>query len=204
MKIEEKPNSTPVNQKPYRTNLGDRQKIKDIVIDWKKAGIVVETNSSYASPVLLVTKKNGESRLVVDYRRLNKQTERITFPVPNFDEQLEVLQDSKIFASLDLAHGYLQMPLDEESRKKTAFITPDETGDFTRAMFELKNAPFYFSKLMQTVLEPLMNKTAVFYLDDMLIPAKTWDELMSRLRQVLELLRKARLTIKLSKCEFGK
>lgn len=204
MKIEEKPNSLPVNQKPYKTNLNDRQKIKEIVSEWKRAGIVEETSSSYASPVLLVTKKNGESRLVVDYRRLNKQTERMAFPVPNLDEQLEILQGNSIFATLDLAHGYLQMPLAKESRNKTAFITPDETGEFTRAIFGLMNAPFYFSKLMQTVLEPLMNKTVVFYLDDMLIPAKDWEELMLRLRQVLELLRKANLTIKLPKCEFGK
>lgn len=204
MKIEENPNSAPVVCKPYRATNEDRQKIKKIVEEWKDAGIVQETNSSYASPVLLVTKKNGESRLVVDYRKLNAQTKRINFPLPNLDDHLHLLKNSKIFTTLDLAHGYLQMPLSRESREKTAFITPDETGEFTRTMFGLMNAPFYFSKLMQTVLEPLRDKFVIFYLDDILICAKDWTEMLLRLEQVLELLVKAGLTIKLSKCEFGR
>ncbi|XP_023313143.1 uncharacterized protein LOC111693176 [Anoplophora glabripennis] len=168
------------------------------------AGLVQETTSAYASPVLLVTKKTAESRLVVDYRRLNAQTEQINFPLPNLDEYMELLYGSSIFITLDLAHGYLQMPLEESSRQKTAFITPDETGEFTRAMFGLMNAPFYFSKLMHQVLGPLQGKTVIFFLDDILIPARDWTELMLRLRQVLMRIRDAKLTIKLSKCEFGK
>ncbi|KAK9675083.1 Reverse transcriptase (RNA-dependent DNA polymerase), partial [Popillia japonica] len=230
----------------------ERDEISKIITEWKKAGIVTETKSPYASPVLLVKKKNGESRLVIDYRKLNSQTERIhfplpnldehletlcgtnifpvllvkkkngesrlvidyrklnsqteriNFPLPNLDEHLETLCGTNIFITLDLAHGYLQLPLDKESRQKTAFITPEETGEFTRAMFGLMNAPFYFSKLMQCVLGPLRNDIVLFYLDDMLIPASNWDQLMMRLKQVLQRLRDAKLTIKLSKCEFGK
>lgn len=112
---------------------------------WKDAGIVQETNSAYASPVLLVTKKTGESRLVVDYRKLNSQTKKINYPLTNIDDHSEILKDCKLFAVVDLAHGYLQMPLSEESQEKTAFITPDENGEFTRAMLGLMNSPFYFS-----------------------------------------------------------
>lgn len=204
MKIEVNPDDKPISCKPYKTNNEERQKIKEIVDEWKSAGIVEETNSSYASPVLLVKKKTGESRMVVDYRKLNAQTKKINFPLQNLDEHMELLRGSKIFAILDLAHGYLQMPLAEDAKEKTAFITPDDTGQFTRAMFGLMNAPFYFSKLMQTVLEPLRDKIVIFYLDDMLIPAEDWSDLMMRLRQVLEQLQEAKLTIKLSKCEFGK
>lgn len=96
------------------------------------------------------------------------------------------------------------MPLSEESQEKTAFITPDEPGEFTRAMFGLMNSQFYFSKLMQKVLEPLQNKIVIFYLDDILIPVKDWQSMMERLEEVLKLLRKSKLTLKLSKCEFGK
>lgn len=102
MDIQVKPGSVPVCVRPYKTNNVERIKIKKIVTHWKEAGIVRETSSPYASPVLLVTKKNGESRLVVEYRKLNAQSERINFPLANIDEYLEVLSEANIFAVLDL------------------------------------------------------------------------------------------------------
>lgn len=157
MDIREKQGSVPVSVKPCETNSKERESIKKIVTEWKDAGVVRETSSPYASPVLLVTKKNGENRLVVDYKKLNSQTERIHFLLPNIDEYLEVISGAKIFATSDLAHGYLQLPLTKETCAKTAFITPDETGEFTRAMFGLMNAPFYFLKMMELTLGPLRN-----------------------------------------------
>ena len=108
---------------------------------------------------------------MIDYRRLNSQTERVNFPVPNIDEYLKIIDDAKVFAVLDLANGYLQVPLKSEARAKTAFITPDETGEFTRAVFGLMNAPFYFSKVMEYALGPLRSKILLFYLDDILCGA---------------------------------
>jgi len=172
--------------------------------EWKQKGIVTETNSPYASPVLLIKKKSGESRLVVDYRRLNAQTERVHYPLPNIDEYMEVLNGNKIFAVLDLAHGYLQVPLKKDARSKTAFITPDGTGEFTRAVFGLMNAPFYFSKVMEFALGPLRNNILIFYLDYILVVARDWEELMSRFEIVLQALEEAGLTLKLRKCQFGK
>ena len=88
------------------------------------------------------------------------------------EEQFESLAGNVLFTTLDLAQGYLQIPLDEESQKKTAFITPTETGQFTRLMFDLTDGPFIFSRLMQIVLGELRGKVAVSYLDDILIFAK--------------------------------
>ena len=124
--------------------------------------------SPYAIPAFLIKKKSGEPRLVVDCRALNKQTERIHFPLPNIDDQLSRLGDSTMFITLDLSMGYLQVPLTKEARAKTAFITSDNTGEFTRMVFGLMNAPFYFSKLMPKVLNPLKDENVLFYLDDLL------------------------------------
>ena len=85
--------------------------MRKIVGDWKKAGFARETTSPYASPVLLVKKKNGDDRLVNVFRRLNKQIERISFPLPNLDECMEALHGTDMFATIDLAHGYLQIAL---------------------------------------------------------------------------------------------
>ncbi|XP_026468169.1 uncharacterized protein LOC113372011 [Ctenocephalides felis] len=143
--IKEIAGSRPVRAKPYRASNTERQEISRIVEELREAGIVTDTESPYASPVLLTKKKTGESRMVVDYRALNRQTERMNFPLPNMDDHLALLANSNMFIVLDLAHGYFQVPLTKEAMEKTAFITPDETGQFTRMVFGLMNAPFYFS-----------------------------------------------------------
>jgi len=168
----------PVVCKPYRKNVSGRNTISKIVQEWKDAGIVTETTSPYASPVLLVKKKDGEARLVVYYRKLNAQMIQKVFPTPNLDEHLESLHGEKLFTTLDLASGYLQVPLTEAAKKKTAFITPCESGQFEHMLFGLLNAPYEFSRLMQRVLHPLKNKVAMWYLDDILVPAVTFDDMM--------------------------
>lgn len=85
---------------------------------------MTETKSAYASPVLLVPKKGGEARLMVDYRKLNAQTVRKVFPTPNLDEHLETFHGAKLFTTPDFAFGYLQVPMTEAAKEKTAFITP--------------------------------------------------------------------------------
>lgn len=194
--------SKPVFSKPYRTSERERSEIRTILGEWREAGIITDTKSEYASPVLLVKKKNGESRLCVDFRKLNQQTKRVHFPLPNIDDHLSQLRDSSLFIVLDLAHGYLQIPLSKEAREKTAIITSEETAEFTRMVFGLMNGPAFFSKAMQRALGPLRNDVVLFYLDDVLIPGKSWEELKPKLIAVLEALRKAGLTLKLSKCKF--
>lgn len=197
-------NNVPIRCAPYKTSQEDRSTIAKIVNELKECGIVAETNSPYSSPVLLVRKKNGDPRMVVDYRKLNNQTVKINFPIPSMDEQFEFLAGAKIFATLDLANGYMQIPLTESASKKTAFITEDTTGEFRRMIFGLTNAPYEFVKLMNLVLGPLKNRICSCYLDDIIVPAPNWDELLHRLRIILEAIRQARLTLNLKKCEFGK
>ncbi|CAI6353555.1 unnamed protein product [Macrosiphum euphorbiae] len=193
----------PVVGRPYRASATERETISRIVKEWKDVGIVTETNSPYASPVLLVTKKDGDARLVVDYRKLNSQTVRKVFPTPNLDDHLESLYGAKLFTTLDLASGYLQVPLTESAKEKTAFVTPSESGQFERMVFGLINAPYEFSRLMQRIMSPLRDKVAMWYLDDILIPSTTSDDMFKRLKQVLEVLKEAKLTLKLSKCYFA-
>ncbi|UYV60333.1 hypothetical protein LAZ67_1000859 [Cordylochernes scorpioides] len=204
MDIKEVDGSKPVCLRPYKTTASEREAIREIVREWKDIGIVTETRSPYASPVLLVRKKTGDHRLVVDYRRLNTQTVKDKFPLPRIDDLLEGLRNAKFFTTLDLAHVYLQIPLTDKAKLKTAFITPDDTGQFERMIFGLANAPAEFQRLMHTVLGPLLNKKAFCYLDDVIIPAKDWREMIERLREVLERISSAKLTLKPSKCEFGR
>ena len=133
----------PVSQ-PYRRIpphcLQEVNKLLQRLLD---QGIITESNSPYASPVVLVKKKNGSIRLCIDYRKLNANTVRDSFPLPRIEESLEALGGEKCFSSLDLAHGYHQVVMDSESVEKTAFRVPFGLYEYTRMPFGLVNAPGY-------------------------------------------------------------
>lgn len=132
MDIVLKEGSRPFAAKPYRTSRVEREEITRHVDTWRSHCIVEDSNSPHAAPVLLVRKKNGESRMVVDYRRLNANTVRQPYPLPNVDDLLELFSECTLFSVLYLAHGFLQIPLTNRAKEHTAFITPDGTGQFTR------------------------------------------------------------------------
>ncbi|KAG5870512.1 hypothetical protein JTB14_004004 [Gonioctena quinquepunctata] len=124
-------NDVTVRTKPYRNSSEDRKEIAKIVRNWTEAGIVKDTNPAYASPIFLVGKKNGQKRLVVDFRKLIMQTIELNILIPQFDEQFEGLSGCTLFLTLDFASGYHRVPLTEKTQGKTAFITNDDTGQFT-------------------------------------------------------------------------
>lgn len=204
MEITEVPGSVPVCMKPYRTSPTDRQKIARILQEWRAAGIISDSSSPYASPVLLINKASGEKRLCVDYRKLNQQTVEQPYPMPDIDGQLSSLAGGELFTTLDLSNGFLQIPLSSEAKEKSAFVTEDTTAKFERMPFGLKGAPGTFQKLMNLVFKELKAAGVVnIYLDDIIIPSKTWDDMLCVLKQVFEVLRSAGLTLKPSKCTFG-
>jgi len=204
MDIAETPDSKPVSLKPYCTSPTDRRVITDMLRDWKEACIITDSSSPYASPVLLVNKSSGEKRLCVDYRRLNQQTVDQPYPMPDVDTQLGALSHGVIFTTLDLANGFLQIPLTPAAKEKTAFVTEETTAKFERMPFGLNGAPGTFQKLMGIVFNDLKSEGVVgTYLDDNILPAKNWDRMMIDLRRVLSALCAANLTLKPSKCTFG-
>jgi len=98
--------------------------------------------------VLLVNKSTGEKRLCVVYRKLNQQTVANPFPMPDIDAQLGSLAHGFIFTTLDLSNGFLQMPLTDEAKDKTAFVIEETVVRFERMRFGLKGVPAVFQRLM--------------------------------------------------------
>jgi len=166
------------------------------------ADIVCESESSYASPVLLVKKKTKDNRLCIDYRALNRKMRKEHYPLPLIDNQLNLLAENSLFTTLDLASGYYQIPTALKSQDKTAFVTPNRQYQFKRMPFELANAPSVFQRSMDKILTEVKNKFALIYMDDILIPARTVDEGLERLEKILKLINESGLTLKLSKCKF--
>ncbi|KAL0852151.1 hypothetical protein ABMA28_000388 [Loxostege sticticalis] len=125
---------------------------REIVDELLKNDIIQESNSPYASPVLLVDKPSGEKRMCVDYRSLNKITVKEKYPMPIVEDLIDKLKGCKYYTSLDLKSGYYQINVHKDSIAKTAFITPDGHYEFRRMPFGLCNGPSVFQRLMNTVL----------------------------------------------------
>lgn len=163
----------PLRQRPYRVSPSERHVIDQQVNDMLQRGIIRPSNSPWASPVVLVTKKDGSIRFCVDYRRLNTITRKDMYPLPRIDDALDCLQGAKFFSSLDLRSGYWQVPVAEADRSKTAFITPDGLFEFNVMPFGLCNAPATFERMMDSILRGLKWKTCLCYLDDIVIFPRT-------------------------------
>ena len=166
-------------------------------------GIVRESSSPYASAVVLVRKHDGSLRLCVDYRAVNAKTHKDAYPLPRIDEALDALHGAKYFCSLDLAHGYHQIPVAEDDIEKTAFrLGTGGLYEFTRMPFGLCNAPATFMRLMDKAFCDQTFQSVLIYLDDILVFGSTIEETMQRLDMVLTRLAKLNLKVKSGKCQF--
>ena len=135
-----------------------------------------ESASPHSSLIIeLVCKANGNLRMCVDYRKLNSNTRKYAYPLPRRDESLDALGGVQIFSTLDLACGYHQVAMEEEDKHKTAFTTPLGLFKFNRMPFRLTGAPATFLKLVQSSMNDLVFKTALVYLDDILVYARGFE-----------------------------
>jgi hypothetical protein len=163
------------------------QEIKRQVDDMIAKGIIRPCNHDYYSQVLLVKKADGSLRFCIDYRDLNRITEKMSWPLPRIDAVLASLAGNRFFAVLDLTAGYHQMPLDPDSAYLTAFITSFGMFCGDRVPFGIQVAPAYFQKaMMEEVLPGLVYRICNVYIDDVIVFAKSPEELVSRLREVFE------------------
>ena len=198
--------ATPKRQPVRRTPFAVREEVAEQLRKMQDQGVIQPSCSPWASPVVLVRKKDGSLRFCIDYRGLNTVTKTDLFPLPRIDDLLDQLGRAKFFSTLDLAAGYWQVQVHPDSREKTAFITHQGLYEFTVMPFGLKNAPAVFQRLMQRVLmglNPDQGPDFVsVYLDDILVFSETFEKHLEHLQQVIERLTVAGLKLKPSKCHF--
>ena len=192
----------PVNL-PYRRIIPSQMaEVKNLLQDLLDRNVIRKSSSPYASPVVLVRKKDGQLRLCIDYRSLNSKTKRDAFPLPRIDETLESMGGAKVFSSLDLAHGYFQVTMHPNSVSKTAFRVPWGLFEFLRLPQGLCNSPSTFQRIMEFIFGDMNLTELILYLDDVLVFSSTFEEHLHRLDKVLERLVRHGLKLKGSKCKL--
>ena len=192
----------PVRLPPYRLPQAYRQEVQDELREMLAQGIITQSTSDWASPIVLVKKKDGSLRLCMDYRRLNAKTKVDAYPMPRIDDLIDNLGKARYISTLDLSRGYWQVPVEKTAQEKTAFVTPFGLYQFKRMPFGLQGAPATFQRMMDRLLNGL-GDYANAYLDDLVIYSETWEEHLQHLYAVFTRLRSAGLTAKPKKCQLG-
>ena len=195
--------SAPIKQQPRRVPLHKKKLVQEEVDKMLERGVIEPCEGPWASPIVMVTKKDGTPRFCVDFRRLNDVTKKDAYPLPRIEDNLDTLQGAQFYSTLDLLSGFWQVEMAPEDRDKTAF-THGGGGlyRFLTMPFGLCNAPATFQRLMEQVLRGLQWEIAVLYIDDIIVFGDTVKSHLQRLGLVLSRLKAAGLKLKPSKCDL--
>ncbi|GFW79568.1 retrovirus-related Pol polyprotein from transposon 297 [Trichonephila clavipes] len=195
-------NNPPISVPPYRMNPARKELLKKELDSLLQQGIIVECESPYASPVVLIPKPNGSMRLCIDYRKLNAQTVPDSYPLPRMDNLLNKAKPTPYMSTIDLRSGYHQVKVAAEDQDKTTFTCPFGIYKFTRMPFGLRNAPATFQRLIDKLRSGLNNVLALSYLDDIIILSPTFQKHLSDLEQVFKCPSLFKLNANREKCNF--
>ncbi|XP_027911521.1 uncharacterized protein LOC114170230 [Vigna unguiculata] len=198
------PNAKPVSQKKRKLGESRRQAAIAEADKLKQASFVGEAQyTTWLANVVLVKKPKGKWRMCVDYTDLNKACPRDAYPLPNIDRIVDGAAGHAILSFLDAYSGYNQIPMAEEDKIKTAFIT-EEANLYYRVMpFGLKNAGATYQRLMDRVFQPLLGRSVEVYVDDIIVKSPNAQQHSADLTQVFKALRTYNIRLNPEKCTFG-
>ncbi len=199
----------PIFVKNYRFPEVHKKEVERQVNDMLSQQIIQPSYSPWNAPIWIVPKKLDSSgkqkwRIVIDYRKLNEITIDDKYPIPNIEEILDHLGQTKIFTTLDLASGFHQISVAVEHRQKTAFSTHQGHFEFLKMPFGLKNAPATFQRIINQTLSGLIGTESFVYLDDIVIYSTDFSSHLQKLKTVFSRLRENKLLIQPDKSEFAK
>ncbi len=212
--IKLKPDARIVRQRPYRLSPEKQEALDAQIQELLRAKVVVESDSPWQSPVVMIKKRNKAPdgsdlwRTCIDYRALNAMTQKDTgyFAMPTFDDLYDSIsrQRPQWMSSLDMLSGYYQIEMDEKSQDYTTFNTGKGSYKFLRCPFGLSLAPFSYSRAMHAALSRLGQTYVWFYLDDVFVASRTFQVHLKHLQKVFNQFRQYGFTVHPHKCDFAR
>jgi hypothetical protein len=188
---------------PGRLSFWEETEIKRQIDTLVDMGKMRPSDSEYACRVTLPVKKDGSMRFCGDYRPLNLQTRRDSFPMPLVEDIISQLGKSAWFTALDLQSGFWQIRMALEDVKKTALVTKTGLYEWTVMPFGLKNATSTFTRTMSLVFKDLGSEFLKVFVDDLNVHSKNWEDHLQHLEVVLAKLREVKLKLNPGKCCFA-
>ncbi|POM77204.1 Reverse transcriptase [Phytophthora palmivora] len=221
----------PIAQRVRKIAPRFREKLLDLIKGLLSAKMISYSRSPWASPIVAIVKKNGvDIRLCIDYRLINSLTQLMVYPMPLINDLLEDQDKVLWYCSLDMASGFWVVTMTDRARAISAFVTPFGLFEWNRMPFGLKNAPQIYQRLIDNALYGFtripppgsdLRSTDVFeageaddpgkpsvigrrsYIDGILIPADSWDQLCDRVDALLEACDKWNLSVSVVKSFWG-
>ena len=196
-----------INTKPYRLLECDKEESYNQIEELYKKRVIRGSNSPCNSSIWVVAKKKEASgkqkwRIVIDFRKINEDTDQDAYPLPAIDDILDHLENAKFFSAFDLGSRFHQIPMAEESKKYTGFSTTDGHFEFNRMPFGLNNSPATFLRMMHCAPKGLNGKICFVYLDDIDVFGTTLEIHNNNLMILFERLRPVGLKLQPNKCEY--
>ncbi|KAI3678515.1 hypothetical protein L6452_37811 [Arctium lappa] len=204
-----------------RLNPVMKEVVKKEILKWLDAEIIYPiASSSWVSPVQCVPKKGGVTvitnekneliptriasgwRICMDYRRLNKVTQKDHFPIPFIDQMLDRLAGKEYYCFLDGYSGYNQISIAPEDQEKTTFTCSYGTFAFRRMSFGLCNAPATFQRCMMSIFSDMLETSMETFMDDFSVYGTSYDVCLKNLEKSLERCEATDLVLNWEKCHF--
>ncbi|POM77020.1 Reverse transcriptase, partial [Phytophthora palmivora] len=218
----------PVAQRCRKVAIQFREKLYQLIKGLLSARMIRHSTSPWASPIVVIIKKNGiDIRLCIDYRLVNSLTRLMVYPMPLINDLLDDLDKVLWYRSLDMASGFWVVPMTDRARSISAFITPFGLFDWNRMPFGLKNAPQIYQRLLDNALygfgkinigegrkdvfeagEPDLERSESVlgrrsYIDDILVTGRSWDALCEKVEKLLDACDEWNLSISVTKSFWG-